>query len=53
MEIEDWEATVHKMNELNVGFTVVGVDFDDEEHTEEDKRPVKVNPSSKHYPYMK
>ncbi|KAE9397612.1 SPOC domain-like protein [Gymnopus androsaceus JB14] len=41
MEIEDWEATVQKMNELNVGFTVVGVDFDDEEHTEEDKRPVK------------
>lgn len=43
MELEDWEATVQKMNELNVGFTVVGVDFDDEEHIQEAKPHHKVS----------
>ncbi|KAF5382804.1 hypothetical protein D9757_007263 [Collybiopsis confluens] len=32
IELEDWEATAQKMNELNIGFTVVGVDFDDEDY---------------------
>ncbi|KAJ4485400.1 SPOC domain-like protein [Lentinula aciculospora] len=31
IELEDWEATAKKLNELNVALTVVGVDFDDEE----------------------
>lgn len=43
MELEDWEATVQKMNELNVGFTVVGVDFDDEEHIQVAKPHHKVS----------
>ncbi|KAF9480417.1 SPOC domain-like protein [Pholiota conissans] len=32
IELEDWEATAKKMNQLNVSLTVVGIDFDDEEH---------------------
>ncbi|EMD41347.1 hypothetical protein CERSUDRAFT_146244 [Gelatoporia subvermispora B] len=31
IEIEDWEATVSKMNALKISLTVVGVDFDDDE----------------------
>ncbi|KAJ3980021.1 SPOC domain-like protein [Lentinula detonsa] len=31
IELEDWEATAKKLNELNIALTVVGVDFDDEE----------------------
>ncbi|CAL1697373.1 unnamed protein product [Somion occarium] len=31
IEIEDWEATTRKMNNLNVSLTIVGVDFDDDE----------------------
>lgn len=30
IEVEDWEATVHKMNTVQIHLTVVGVDFDDE-----------------------
>ncbi|KAH0590171.1 hypothetical protein H2248_000344 [Termitomyces sp. 'cryptogamus'] len=30
IELEDWEATVDKMNSLNVSMTIVGVDFDSE-----------------------
>ncbi|TFK38608.1 hypothetical protein BDQ12DRAFT_683054 [Crucibulum laeve] len=43
IEIEDWEATVAKMDELAVGLTVVGVDFDDEEfgYEEPDKSTIK------------
>ncbi|KII86366.1 hypothetical protein PLICRDRAFT_700428 [Plicaturopsis crispa FD-325 SS-3] len=43
IEIEDWEATVKKMNRLEIGLTVVGIDFDDEElpYQEEDKDPIK------------
>ncbi|KAG6845292.1 hypothetical protein H0H87_011443 [Tephrocybe sp. NHM501043] len=53
IEIEDWEATVEKMNSLNVGLTIVqlltasnepsGVDFDDEEFgfTEPNKNHIK------------
>ncbi|KAF9073930.1 SPOC domain-like protein [Rhodocollybia butyracea] len=32
IELEDWEVTAAKMNELNVALTVVGVEFDDEEY---------------------
>ncbi|KAI1790424.1 SPOC domain-like protein [Ganoderma leucocontextum] len=43
MEVEDWEATVKKMNALDIGLTVVGVDFDDDElpFHEEDKSNIK------------
>ncbi|KAG2132365.1 SPOC like C-terminal domain-containing protein [Suillus clintonianus] len=44
MEIEDWEATVKKMNALAISFTVIGIDFDDDEFPfhEEDKSSIKV-----------
>ncbi|KAF9524665.1 ku80-like protein [Crepidotus variabilis] len=43
IEIEDWEATVKKMDDTNVSLTIVGVDFDDEEleYEEPDKSNVK------------
>ncbi|KAI0762418.1 SPOC like C-terminal domain-containing protein [Fomes fomentarius] len=43
MEVEDWEATVKKMNDLSISFTVVGVDFDDDEFpfSEENKSVIK------------
>ncbi|KAG8679457.1 ATP-dependent DNA helicase II subunit 2, partial [Ceratobasidium sp. 395] len=31
LEIEDWEATVDKINELAINTTIIGVDFDDED----------------------
>ncbi|KAG1825465.1 SPOC like C-terminal domain-containing protein [Suillus subaureus] len=44
MEIEDWEATVKKMNSVAISLTVIGVDFDDDEFPfhEEDKSTIKV-----------
>ncbi|KAF8519214.1 SPOC domain-like protein [Gautieria morchelliformis] len=30
MEIEDWETTVKKMNDLEIQTSIIGVDFDDE-----------------------
>ncbi|KAG1761756.1 SPOC like C-terminal domain-containing protein [Suillus occidentalis] len=44
MEIEDWEATVKKMNGLAISLTVIGVDFDDDEFPfhEEDKSTIKL-----------
>ncbi|OCH84687.1 ku80-like protein [Obba rivulosa] len=43
IEIEDWEATVKKMNSLEIGLTIVGIDFDEEElpFHEEDKSDIK------------
>ncbi|KAI0757611.1 SPOC like C-terminal domain-containing protein [Daedaleopsis nitida] len=43
IEVEDWETTVKKMNDLNIGLTVVGVDFDDDNlpFHEEDKSNIK------------
>ncbi|KAI0344219.1 SPOC domain-like protein [Trametopsis cervina] len=43
IEIEDWEATAGKMNDLKIRFTIVGVDFDDEEYPfeEEEKTNIK------------
>ncbi|RDB29054.1 ATP-dependent DNA helicase II subunit 2 [Hypsizygus marmoreus] len=43
IEVEDWEATVHKMDALDISLTVVGVDFDDEElpYTEPNKTVIK------------
>ncbi|KAF8708422.1 SPOC domain-like protein, partial [Rhizoctonia solani] len=44
LEIEDWDATVDKINELAINTTIVsGVDFDDEDFpfVEPDKSPVK------------
>ncbi|KAG8689972.1 ATP-dependent DNA helicase II subunit 2 [Ceratobasidium sp. 394] len=43
LEIEDWEATVDKINELAINTTIVGVDFDDEDFpfVEPNKSPVK------------
>ncbi|KAL5640802.1 hypothetical protein ACGC1H_001326 [Rhizoctonia solani] len=43
LEIEDWEATVDKINELAINTTIIGVDFDDEDFPfiEPDKSPVK------------
>ncbi|KAL4254498.1 ATP-dependent DNA helicase II subunit 2 [Abortiporus biennis] len=31
IEIEDWEATIAKMNQLKIKLSIVGVDFDDDE----------------------
>ncbi|KAK0208010.1 SPOC domain-like protein [Desarmillaria ectypa] len=43
MEIEDWQATVKKLNDLDIALTIVGIDFDDEEfpYMEEDKSNIK------------
>ncbi|CAE6469453.1 unnamed protein product [Rhizoctonia solani] len=43
LEIEDWEATVDKINELAINTTIIGVDFDDEDFPfiEPDKSPAK------------
>ncbi|OJT04950.1 ATP-dependent DNA helicase II subunit 2 [Trametes pubescens] len=41
IEVEDWEATANKMNALNIQFTVVGVDFDDDDFQQEDKSKMK------------
>jgi len=43
IEVEDWEATVQKMDSLNIGLTIIGVDFDDEElpYEEPDKTIIK------------
>ncbi|KAH9938974.1 SPOC domain-like protein [Epithele typhae] len=43
MEVEDWQATVEKMNGLSTGLTVVGIDFDDDDlpFHEEDKSNIK------------
>lgn len=43
IEVEDWEATVAKMDGLDVSLTIVGVDFDDEElpYTEPNKTIIK------------
>ncbi|KAK0446455.1 SPOC domain-like protein [Desarmillaria tabescens] len=39
IEIEDWQATVKKLNDLDIALTIVGIDFDDEEF------PYRVNES--------
>ncbi|CUA73760.1 ATP-dependent DNA helicase II subunit 2 [Rhizoctonia solani] len=41
LEIEDWEATADKINELAINTTIIGVDFDDEDFPfiEPDKSP--------------
>ncbi|KAK0465650.1 SPOC domain-like protein [Armillaria novae-zelandiae] len=31
IEIEDWDATVKKLNGVDIALTIVGIDFDDEE----------------------
>ncbi|KAF5377271.1 hypothetical protein D9615_006424 [Tricholomella constricta] len=43
IEVEDWEATVEKMNGLDISLTLIGVDFDDEGFgfTEPDKSHMK------------
>ncbi|KAK0232849.1 SPOC domain-like protein [Armillaria fumosa] len=43
IEIEDWDATVKKLNGLDIALTIVGIDFDDEElpYVEEDKSYIK------------
>ncbi|KAF8807166.1 SPOC domain-like protein [Phlegmacium glaucopus] len=43
IEVEDWEATVSKMDALNITLTIVGVDFDDEElpYIEPNKSTIK------------
>ncbi|KAK0198079.1 SPOC domain-like protein [Armillaria mellea] len=43
IEIEDWDATVKKLNDLDITLTIVGIDFDDEElpYVEEDKSVIK------------
>ncbi|KAG6895586.1 hypothetical protein C0992_000501, partial [Termitomyces sp. T32_za158] len=43
IEVEDWEATVDKMNSLGVSITIVGVDFDSEDfgYIEDDKSKIK------------
>ncbi|KAF8895028.1 SPOC like C-terminal domain-containing protein [Gymnopilus junonius] len=43
IEVEDWEATVTKMDALNITLVIVGVDFDDEymPYTEPNKSHIK------------
>ncbi|KAF8575921.1 ku80-like protein [Ramaria rubella] len=43
MEIEDWETTVAKMNDLEIQTSIIGVDFDDEymPFYQENKPPIK------------
>ncbi|THH13198.1 hypothetical protein EW146_g6992 [Bondarzewia mesenterica] len=43
IEVEDWETIVGKMTGLNISFTIVGIDFNDEEFgfEQEDKSNVK------------
>ncbi|KAG5646900.1 hypothetical protein DXG03_001976 [Asterophora parasitica] len=43
IEVEDWEATVEKMNGLDISLTLIGVDFDDEDfgYTQPDKSHIK------------
>ncbi|KAI0089844.1 SPOC like C-terminal domain-containing protein [Irpex rosettiformis] len=43
IEVEDWEATTEKMNTVKLRFTLVGIDFDDDDYgfEEEDKSVVK------------
>ncbi|CAA7264673.1 unnamed protein product [Cyclocybe aegerita] len=43
IEVEDWEATVAKMDSLSISLIIVGVDFDDEflDYTEEGKSNIK------------
>ncbi|PPQ66770.1 hypothetical protein CVT26_009756 [Gymnopilus dilepis] len=43
IEVEDWEATVKKMDDLNISLVIVGVDFDDEwmEYVEPNKSRIK------------
>ncbi|KAF8887717.1 SPOC domain-like protein [Infundibulicybe gibba] len=43
IELEDWEATAGKMNAFDIHFTIIGVDFDDEElpYAEPDKPHIK------------
>ncbi|KDQ17714.1 hypothetical protein BOTBODRAFT_155793 [Botryobasidium botryosum FD-172 SS1] len=43
MELDDWEATTQKMNELEIGTAIIGVDFDDEDSgfVEENKSRTK------------
>ncbi|KAG9011776.1 ATP-dependent DNA helicase II subunit 2, partial [Tulasnella sp. 427] len=41
LNIEDWEDTASKVNELEIHTTIVGVDFDDDDFQEEDKSEQK------------
>ncbi|KAH8103255.1 SPOC domain-like protein [Phellopilus nigrolimitatus] len=43
IEVEDWELTVKKMNDLQIITSIIGIDFDDEEFgfEEEDKSNIK------------
>ncbi|PCH33115.1 SPOC domain-like protein [Wolfiporia cocos MD-104 SS10] len=43
IEIEDWEATVSKMNSLDINLAIIGVDFDDDDlpFHEEEKSDIK------------
>ncbi|KAF9560191.1 SPOC domain-like protein [Agrocybe pediades] len=51
LEMEDWEVTTSRMNELNVGLVVVGVDFDDDElpYKEANKSNIKVRTNEHFY----
>ncbi|EJD04469.1 SPOC domain-like protein [Fomitiporia mediterranea MF3/22] len=44
IEVEDWDVTVKKINDLQIATTIIGVDFDDEEFgvKQEDKSPIKL-----------
>jgi ATP-dependent DNA helicase 2 subunit 2 len=44
LELEDWDITAQKMNDLNIGLTVIGIDFDDPDFPfeEENKSNIKV-----------
>jgi len=43
MELEDWESSVAKLNELEISFLLVGVDFDSEDPEYEYQEPDKSN----------
>ncbi|KAK7468469.1 ATP-dependent DNA helicase yku80 [Stygiomarasmius scandens] len=43
MELEDWESSVAKLNELEISFLLVGVDFDSDDPEYEYQEPDKSN----------
>ncbi|KAF8215436.1 SPOC like C-terminal domain-containing protein [Mycena galopus ATCC 62051] len=55
IEGNDLDATIERIKDLDIGLTVVGIDFDDEEfpYTEEDKSHFKVYSGPAHLLYAK
>ncbi|KAG8902590.1 ATP-dependent DNA helicase II subunit 2 [Tulasnella sp. 403] len=48
----DWDSAVQKINELGVHFTIIGVDFDDDDYKQPDKSNRKVYFAVDNYGYV-